>query len=774
MRLTVAAALALLCACASEKPKPAPAEGIFAPLGSIQPRADDDQRATFERGRKVAERRFAPEEGLGPTYNVVACAACHEKPVTGGGGGHYRDFLLDGSMQRDGSFIPLGKNGVQDQFSLHTPVREPTPPEVNHTATRNPIPFFGVGLLAEIDEQEILRHADPDDADADGISGRPNYDRGYVGRFGVKAQTVSIEKFIRGPLFNHLGITTDPLTDEQKAALPVPSAADLEGDAGAEAMWRKLFITVARAQVAAPDGPTRDDDGVPDPEMSTDDLYDLVSFAMLLAAPEPSKATPETERGRAHFERVGCAACHVPALAGPKGLVPAFTDLLLHDMGEELADGIVMGDATGDEFRTAPLWGVSAIGPYLHDGRADTLDEAILAHGGEAQRASDAYRALKQAERGELLAFLRSLGGDNQTSAGLLAPDAPLLPDDALGAPRATLDDEERARFLRGRALFDRDHGESMGLGPRFNGDSCRACHFDPVIGGGGPLDVNVTRQGLVDDLGHFNAPAMGTMAHRHQTEGLRPPIDPDATLFELRQTSPLFGLGLIDQIAEDAIAENADPNDDDHDGVSGRAHWVTHDRLGRFGWKADVPSLLDFARDALSTELGLTLPADDESRFGVLTDDDGVADPEVSDAELSDLLYFMRELAPPARVHADRAQEARGEALFAEVGCAACHVPELATETGDAVTLYSDLLLHDVAEAAYVGIAAGNASPRELRTPPLWGLRDSAPYMHDGAAGSIEQAIAQHAAEAESARGRFEQLAAGARGDLLAFLSSL
>ena len=87
-------------------------------------------------------------------------------------------------------------------------------------AQRNPIPFFGVGLIAELSEAAILKHSDPIDIDGDGVSGRPNYDQGFVGRFGRKAQTVSIEGFIRGPFFNHLGITTDPLSNEQRRDLP--------------------------------------------------------------------------------------------------------------------------------------------------------------------------------------------------------------------------------------------------------------------------------------------------------------------------------------------------------------------------------------------------------------------------------------------------------------------------------------------------------------------------------------------------------------------------
>src|SRR5690606_28138640 len=141
---------------------------------------------------------------------VTFCAACHERPVVGGSAPRYRDFFLVAQILEDGSFIGRGVNGVQSQFTT-TPgslVRVDTEEGVNNFAMRNSIPFFGVGAIAALDEASILANVDEDDADNDGISGRPNYDRGFVGRFGRKSQTVSIEGFIRGPLFNHLGLTS--------------------------------------------------------------------------------------------------------------------------------------------------------------------------------------------------------------------------------------------------------------------------------------------------------------------------------------------------------------------------------------------------------------------------------------------------------------------------------------------------------------------------------------------------------------------------------------
>ena len=120
--------------------------------------------------------------------------------------------------------------------------------------------------------------------------------------------------------------------------LPVPSAAIDSGD-----MVRALFVAVAHVQVAVPEEPFLDNDDVPDPELSEEDLFNLVSFAMQVAAPRPDPRTARTDAGAQHFEDLGCVACHVPELQGPRGPLPAYTDILLHDMGERLADGIVMG-----------------------------------------------------------------------------------------------------------------------------------------------------------------------------------------------------------------------------------------------------------------------------------------------------------------------------------------------------------------------------------------------------------------------------------------------
>lgn len=750
------------------------AEGVTAPLGEILPVATESQRATFARGHAVALRRFDRADGLGPAFNVTFCSACHERPTVGGGAGLYRNFFLGGVRERDGSFLPTQSAGNTSgvirlyAYGEEFPARPSIPEETNEIGQRNPIPFFGVGLLAEIPAEEILLRADPDDLDDDGISGRPNYENGFLGRFGMKSQAAAIEGFIRGPLFNHAGITTEPLTEQQRAMLPVDSS---------QSSGRTRAGLVVAPQASAPGSPTVDDDGVPDPELSPDDLFDVVSFAMLLAAPEAEPPTAITIEGRSHFVEIGCETCHAETLRGPRGRIHPYTDLLIHDMGPELADGLDFGLATGSEFRTQPLWGLAATGPYLHDGRAHTIDEAIRLHGGEAAGARERYLALTDGERESVIELLLSLGGRTQRSDGLLPPGDTAPPSGVYGGPVPGLDASELARFERGRRLFDRDFGLAEGTGsPRFNGDSCRACHFDPVIGGAGPRDVNVSRHGLLSPDGRFVPPTVGTILHR--VTSLHGEIlfaQPEASVFEMRQTPPLFGLGLIEGIDEAAIVALADPDDRvSPDGITGRLAYTDGGVVGRFGWKGQVPSVEEFVRDALSAEIGLTVPYRDDRVFGRLRDNDDVEDPEVDQALIEDLTFYLARLgAPPRQPIADAALVSRGEDVFASSGCAACHVPSLPGAEGP-VPLYSDLLLHEILAEGSLGIEEQGAEMREFRTAPLWGLATSAPYLHSGAADTIEQAIAGHEAEGAPSRDAVASLSEADRAALLAFLESL
>ncbi len=767
------------------------APGVTGRLGDPMPSLTAEQLATFERGKAVLNKRFGLSDGLGPAFNVTFCGACHERPAAGGSSALYRNFFIGARRDAKGAFVfsesQGAAGGVLRMFNYDPmfPARPVVPADTTIFAQRNAIPMFGVGLMAELTDEEILSRADPDDANGDGISGRPNHDRGFVGRFGLKCQTVSIEGFIRGPLFNHLGITSNPLTNEQRAQLPVNSAA------------RQKLIDAHRVvtpgdpkfgphdQAAASDGPNFDNDGVPDPEMSSQDLFDVVSFSMLLAAPAFDPPTFQTNHGRELFHSSRCTDCHIPRLNGPRGPVPAYSDFLIHDMGPDLADGIEMKEATGSEFRTQPLWGISAEGPYLHDGRAATIHDAIVAHGGEASAARDIFNMLSEQDQTDIVEFLLSLGGRSQMSRGLVPPDQAVPGVGEFGGPFRMLTAEETDRFKRGRAVFDRDFNFTEGVGGltgadgvgRFNGDSCRACHFDPVIGGAGPRGVNVMRHGISTG-GLFTAPPTTPNTILHKEIRLGAPIvkpTPDINVFEMRQTPHVFGAGLVDAITEATIRSHEDPADANVDGISGRANILPGDgRVGRFGWKADVPSAAEFVRDALAAELGITVAAQPNLTFGRTEDTDGVADPELPLQDAEDLAFFMKTLAgPPRQPPGNAAQSAAGEALFASVGCTKCHIPSMPSSLGD-VPLFSDLLLHDILPGGTPGIESGAATQTEFRTAPLWGLSKTAPYFHDGSADSIDQAIRKHDGEALMIRQAYQALSDSDRAALLAFLDTL
>ncbi len=248
-----------------------------------------------------------------------------------------------------------------------------------------------------------------------------------------------------------------------------------------------------------------------------------------------------------------------------------------------------------------------------------------------------------------------------------------------------------------------------------------------------------------------------------------------------------LFGLGLVEAIPDDAILARADPDDKDGDGISGRAGRDAEGHLARFGRKSENPTIESFIAGALLFEMGLTSPINPQE---VLLDGkplpDGVdpaPDPEVDSTSLHRLTDFVRFLAPaaprPAQDAAESALIDRGQKLFSQIGCAACHTPSMRTGRNASrvldrktVTLYSDLLLHDMGPelAGFCGIAA---SPAEWRTEPLMGLRYRKEFLHDGRAGDLFEAIRMHGGEAARARDAFQGLDRLTQEALIRFLST-
>ncbi len=395
-------------------------------FGSPIPGLNAGQLATFEFGRSVFKKEFTRTEGLGPHFNSTSCRSCHEDPVEGGSSQRYRDFFLAGKFAPGGGLekiypdctefneplqnsecclpsmvIPhFGPKGTRN-VPIASGVEHPRLDQADVIARRNAPPMFGIGLFRLVADEEILSRADPEDSDGDGISGKINRiedEDDQIGRFGYKCQTASIEAFNRGALNNQMGITSNSIEFAM-------------GPGGNESYFLDEFFgtKTAYAQVATPRDVLVDFDGVSDPELSRGELIALVFFQENLAAPLRGRITSNVRRGEAIFEALNCSGCHAPSLDTPLGLIYPYTDLLLHDMGAELADGITMKEALGNEFRTQPLWGLCQHPPFLHDGRAATVREAILLHGGEAETARNAYAELNEQDTLMLHRFLESL-----------------------------------------------------------------------------------------------------------------------------------------------------------------------------------------------------------------------------------------------------------------------------------------------------------------------------------------------------------------------------
>jgi CxxC motif-containing protein (DUF1111 family) len=193
---------------------------------------------------------------------------------------------------------------------------------------------------------------------------------------------------------------------------------------------------------------------------------------------------------------------------------------------------------------------------------------------------------------------------------------------------------------------------------------------------------------------------------------------------------------------------------------------------IGRFGWKAQVPRLTDFVNDAMFGELGLTTP-DNGRGFAGLVDADNVADPEVTQAQVDDIAHFLAMLPPPPRGGSSDPKLIEGLKTFHSIGCAKCHMPSLPSPTGP-VPLFSNLLLHNVMPVGFRGMAEPGADAGFYKTPPLWGIKGTAPYMHDGRAEDLRGAILSHFGEAEAVRVNYENLTTAAQDELILFLEDL
>ena len=346
------------------------------------------ERDRFDRGKVVFDSVFTPETGLGPLFNSTGCGECHENPP----GGRGDEVEVHATAFRASVCDPLAQEGGPVIQQHTTPAlkqalgldEEPFPPSATARAMRTSPVVFGRGLLDLVPDSVLLAYADPGDQNHDGVKGRPNrFVDGRIGRFGRKAFVPTLREFNAGAFVAEMGVT-DPAqpTEENIGGKPIPAGVDVAAD----------------------------------PELTQEAFNVTDDFVRFLAPPTPLKVGKEGRRGRQLFSQIGCAACHVPTLrTGPRGMpafrnreVAAYTDLLLHDMGPDLAD-ICLGQAGPADFRTEPLLDLRGAEHFLHDGRATTLEQAIELHGGEGSGARDRFKGLSATDRAAVVAFLKSL-----------------------------------------------------------------------------------------------------------------------------------------------------------------------------------------------------------------------------------------------------------------------------------------------------------------------------------------------------------------------------
>lgn len=389
--LAVIAVTAAACAEFATEP-PANGEVFDAPFAELSA----GELRVFLAGDAEFSRRFAPSTGLGPVFNNASCFSCHSAD----GRGRIENSLIRLGTPDNDFLAHLGGPQIQDR-AIAGATAETVPAGVP-LSRRLPPPVFGMGLIEAIPDASILANADPDDDNGDGVSGRPNWvsvhddvpgnapgtARMALGRFGRKAQTATLLEQVVEAYHQDMGITSDFRPTENVNAI-APLAEDRAAD----------------------------------PEVPAATVHAVVHYVRSLAPPAPGADTPTRRTGAALFTSVGCAACHTPAFTtGPSSIgalsgrrVEAYSDFLLHDMGDELADQRPDGQASGREWRTTPLWGLRLMRRFLdgdaflmHDGRARTVESAILLHGGEAARARAAFAALDPPSRRALLDFVES------------------------------------------------------------------------------------------------------------------------------------------------------------------------------------------------------------------------------------------------------------------------------------------------------------------------------------------------------------------------------
>jgi hypothetical protein len=334
-------------------------------------------------GTDMFAHDLLPSDGLGPLFNGQSCNRCHNTPSAGGMGVDADSFVTRVAQIAEGLFDPMTGHGGPIarqrsivEFGVSCGIPTGIPPQANATSRRSAMTLRGTALIDDVLLSDILA---AQAAEPPAVRGRLNVlADGRIGRFGWKAQTATLVEFMGEALRDETGLT-NPLA-------------------------RRDLISGCGASLVRPEA-----DAVP--------LTSIAAFLNTIDPPEPSSATLASA-GAAVFGSIGCASCHRPSYRilgsttnASGAILTAFlySDLLLHDMGPDLADGFQQGSAAGSEFRTAPLWRLSDRLHFLHDGRASSIEAAIRAHGGQASSALAAFEALSAADRQALLDFLNGI-----------------------------------------------------------------------------------------------------------------------------------------------------------------------------------------------------------------------------------------------------------------------------------------------------------------------------------------------------------------------------
>ncbi len=387
------------------------ASGAAAGRGFVRPipGLDAKRLKAYEDGKKVFEKNFTPEDGLGPNYNNVSCRACHGMPATGGGSW---EMLTMVNGAKDGGTTPLAKQGgpiVQDKSIAGIPI-ENMPVEARHVSRRISPPTFGMGLMEAVPAAAITAQLEASPMKrALGIKGRANWEFDQIGRFGWKAQKGDMVEFTQQASQFEMGLSSpgrpaEPFPNIPLQKLKAPSHLD-----NPATPWVKTFFEVKTTQWGRKQE---------EPDLTQKMVDDMAAFQRYQAPPPPLPLGASARRGRELFYDTGCTTCHTPGFTTgpnefgvPAGLaVPVYSDMLVHDMGEPMDDGVIMGLATGTEWRTMPLWGLRYRTRFLHDGRTDDVAEAIGWHRhGEAAAVVARFEALSDGERAALMAFLAAL-----------------------------------------------------------------------------------------------------------------------------------------------------------------------------------------------------------------------------------------------------------------------------------------------------------------------------------------------------------------------------